>query len=115
MNSKAKTILALGLSFSFAFGTQKSASAQSFPSAPAQSSSITVANSSSPTKRQVIVSLPDRKLAVVEKDAVIKVFAVAVGASVSPTPTGTFEIVSRLSDPTYYHAGVVIPAGKDNP
>jgi lipoprotein-anchoring transpeptidase ErfK/SrfK len=66
-------------------------------------------------KRRVIVSVPDRKLVVMENGAVLRVFPVAVGADVSPSPTGTFEIVSRLSEPTYYHSGVVIPAGEDNP
>jgi len=66
-------------------------------------------------KRQVVVSVPDRKLVVMENGAVLKVFPVAVGADVSPSPNGEFEIVSRLTDPTYYHSGVVIPAGTDNP
>lgn len=66
-------------------------------------------------KRQVIVSVPDRKLVVMQDGAVLRVFEVAVGAEVSPSPSGTFEIVSRLTEPTYYHAGVVIPAGDDNP
>ncbi|HST10071.1 MAG TPA: L,D-transpeptidase [Terriglobales bacterium] len=66
-------------------------------------------------KRQVVVSIPDRKLVVMEQGAVLRVFQIAVGADVSPSPTGAFEIVSRLTDPTYYHAGVVIPAGADNP
>lgn len=68
-----------------------------------------------PVKRQVIVSVPDRKLVVMENGAVLREFAVAVGASVSPSPTGEFEVVSRLKDPTYYHSGVVIPAGGGNP
>ena len=109
MRSKpAKTILTIGLALSCMTGMLTSAGAQSVPPIPTQSPSY-------PARRQVVISLPDRKLAVVENGAVIVVFAVAVGASVSPTPTGSFEIVSRLSDPTYYHAGVVIPAGKDNP
>jgi lipoprotein-anchoring transpeptidase ErfK/SrfK len=66
-------------------------------------------------KRQVIVSVPDRKLVVMQNGAVLRVFEVAVGADVSPSPSGTFEIVSRLTEPTYYHAGIVIPAGDDNP
>jgi len=66
-------------------------------------------------KRQVIVSVPDRKLVVMQDGAVLRVFEVAVGADVSPSPSGTFEIVSRLTEPTYYHAGIVIPAGDDNP
>src|SRR5208282_5051819 len=36
-------------------------------------------------------------------------------ADVSPSPTGEFQIVSRVSNPTYYHPGKVIPTGKDNP
>jgi lipoprotein-anchoring transpeptidase ErfK/SrfK len=66
-------------------------------------------------KRQVIVSVPDRKLLVMQEGAVLRVFEVAVGADISPSPSGAFEIVSRLTEPTYYHAGVVIPAGDDNP
>ena len=66
-------------------------------------------------KRQIIVSVPDCKLAVVENGVVLRTFAVAVGAAVSPSPTGEFAIVNRLTRPTYYHAGVVIPAGPGNP
>lgn len=66
-------------------------------------------------RRQVLVSIPDRKLAVIENGKVLRTFRVSVGAAVSPSPTGKFEIVNRLANPTYYHAGVVIPAGKSNP
>jgi hypothetical protein len=66
-------------------------------------------------RRQVIVSIPDRKLAVLEDGEVLRVFDVAVGASISPSPTGEFQIINRVSHPTYYHPGQVIPAGKDNP
>ena len=66
-------------------------------------------------KRQIIVSVPDRKLAILENGVALRTFVVAVGAAVSPSPTGEFEIVNRLSDPTYYHAGVVMPAGPGNP
>jgi len=65
--------------------------------------------------RVILVSLVDRKLAVIENGAVIATFEVAVGAKVSPSPTGEFTIVSRVTNPTYYHRGTVIPAGKDNP
>ena len=66
-------------------------------------------------RRQVVVSIPDRKLAVIENGVVLRTFAVSVGAPVSPSPVGKFAIVNRLANPTYYHAGVVIPAGKNNP
>ncbi len=66
-------------------------------------------------QRYVLVSIPARKLAVLENDTVLRVFEVAVGAHVSPSPNGQFQIINRVSHPTYYHAGQVIPPGKDNP
>jgi lipoprotein-anchoring transpeptidase ErfK/SrfK len=66
-------------------------------------------------QRIVLVSIPDRKLAVLEGGQVIATFPVAVGAAVSPSPIGEFQIINRISQPTYYHAGKVIPTGKDNP
>jgi len=63
----------------------------------------------------VLVSIPDRKLAVLEQGNVIATFPVAVGAAASPSPTGEFQIVSRIANPTYYRPGTVIPAGKENP
>jgi lipoprotein-anchoring transpeptidase ErfK/SrfK len=74
-----------------------------------------VATDSGQQNRVILVSLVDRKLAVIENGAVIATFQVAVGAKVSPSPTGEFTIVSRVTNPTYYHRGTVIPAGKDNP
>jgi lipoprotein-anchoring transpeptidase ErfK/SrfK len=67
------------------------------------------------SKRVVLVSIPDRRLAVLENGNVLAYFPVAVGAAVSPSPTGDFEIVSRVENPTYYHDGVVMTAGHDNP
>jgi lipoprotein-anchoring transpeptidase ErfK/SrfK len=66
-------------------------------------------------ERRIIVSIPDRKLALIADGRVIRLYPVAVGAEVSPSPTGEFRIVNRVADPTYYHTGVVIPPGKDNP
>ena len=74
-----------------------------------------VATDSGQQNRVVLVSLVDRKLAVIENGVVIATFQVAVGAKVSPSPTGEFTIVSRVTNPTYYHRGTEIPAGKDNP
>lgn len=65
--------------------------------------------------RQIVVSIPDRRLALVENGKVQKTYDIAVGAEVSPSPEGSFRIVTRLTDPTYYHSGKVIPAGKNNP
>ena len=67
------------------------------------------------SRRTVVVSVPDRKIAVLEDGNRLASFPIAVGAAVSPSPTGEFEIVNRVSKPTYYHQGLVIPPGKDNP
>ncbi len=66
-------------------------------------------------QRLVLVSIPDRKLAVLENGKVLAYFPVAVGATASPSPTGEFVIVSRVANPTYYHDGAVMAAGGDNP
>jgi lipoprotein-anchoring transpeptidase ErfK/SrfK len=66
-------------------------------------------------QRVVLISIPDRKLAVMEGGKVLATFPVAVGAARSPSPTGEFQIVSRVANPTYYHRGTVVPSGKDNP
>ena len=78
----------------------------------AQSSNLTNGNR---IQRTVLVSIADRKLAVLEDGDVIASFPIAVGAPTSPSPTGEFQIVSRVANPTYYHPGTVIPSGKDNP
>lgn len=66
-------------------------------------------------QRQIIVSIPDRKLALLEDGDVLKVYDVAVGAEKSPSPTGDFTVVNRLENPTYYRPGVVIEPGANNP
>jgi len=66
-------------------------------------------------RRRIVVSIPHRKLALIEDGQVKKVYPVAVGAVNSPSPSGTFEVKNRLVSPTYYHPGKVIPAGANNP
>jgi lipoprotein-anchoring transpeptidase ErfK/SrfK len=65
--------------------------------------------------RVIVVSLEDRQLALVEDGAVTKVYQVAVGRDTTPSPTGTFTIVQRVENPTYYHEGQVVPPGPGNP
>lgn len=65
--------------------------------------------------RRIVVSIPDRKLAVVEEGRVVKIFPTAVGASRTPSPTGSFQIVQRIPDPTWYTKGHVVPPGAANP
>ena len=73
-------------------------------------------NQSAPTvQRQILVSIPDRKLALIEDGRVLKIYPVAVGAEQSPSPDGEFKIVNRLEKPTYYHPGKVIRPSASNP
>jgi lipoprotein-anchoring transpeptidase ErfK/SrfK len=65
--------------------------------------------------RKIIVSIPDRKLAVLEGGKVIKIFPTAVGAPKSPSPSGSFKIVQRLADPTWYGKGKIVAPGKSCP
>jgi lipoprotein-anchoring transpeptidase ErfK/SrfK len=67
------------------------------------------------TKRVIIVSLEDRKLALVEDGQVKKVYTVAVGKASTPSPVGEFTIERRVANPTYSHDGKVVPAGPHNP
>ena len=65
--------------------------------------------------RWVVVSIPDRKLALMEENRVVKIYDVAVGRPASPSPSGEFQITERLENPTYYSPGVVIEPGAGNP
>lgn len=65
--------------------------------------------------RRIVISIPDRKLAVMESDRVVRVFSTAVGAPKTPSPTGTFEIVNQIPNPTWYTKGKVVGPGPANP
>jgi len=69
----------------------------------------------SPTERRVVVSIPDRKLALLENGRVVKIYPTAVGAAASPTPGGTYKIAQRVANPTWYGPDKVVGPGKDNP
>ena len=66
-------------------------------------------------RRRIVVSIPDRKLAVVESGHVVKIYDTAVGADVTPSPSGGFEIINRVTNPTWYGKGKVVGPGKSNP
>lgn len=65
--------------------------------------------------RQIVVSVPDRKLALIENGEVKKVYSIAVGTQKTPSPNGEFKIVTRITGPTYYAPGKVISPGPQNP
>jgi lipoprotein-anchoring transpeptidase ErfK/SrfK len=65
--------------------------------------------------RFVLISIPDRKLALVDGGQVVKVYPIAVGTDHTPSPDGTFTIISRVANPTWSHKGKVAGPGKGNP
>jgi lipoprotein-anchoring transpeptidase ErfK/SrfK len=67
------------------------------------------------SKRVILVSLEDRKLALVEDGQVKKVYTVAVGKPTTPSPTGTYTIARRVKNPTYSHDGKTVLPGPGNP
>lgn len=83
-------------------------------SAAAQNAPTTQPEATKPS-RLILVSIPDRKLALLEDGKVIRVFPVAVGKESTPSPEGTFTVKTHVANPTYYHKGKVIGPGAGNP
>jgi hypothetical protein len=73
------------------------------------------AQSEATSKRVLLVSILDRKLALMENGEVKKIYTVAVGKDSTPSPTGSFTVVVRVTNPTYYHEGTVVEPGPGNP
>ena len=65
--------------------------------------------------RRIVVSIPDRKLVLLEGNDVRKVYPIAVGAPGTPTPAGTYTIITRVPNPSYCKSGKVIPPGTTSP
>jgi len=72
-------------------------------------------DSAAATQHLIVVSLVDRKLALLEDGKVVKTYPVAVGKSSTPSPVGTFTIERRVMNPTYSHDGRIVPPGPNNP
>lgn len=68
-----------------------------------------------PASRVLVLSIPDRMLALTEDGVVLKTFRVAVGKPSTPSPAGEMKIINKVADPTYYHKGTVVKPGKGNP
>src|SRR5437660_9123169 len=97
---------------------QKPASAQkaSAKQQPATSQKKTKqATAEESSTRLIVISIPDRQLALIVDGEVVKVYPIAVGKESTPSPEGEFTVISRNVDPTYYHEGKVVPPGKNNP
>jgi lipoprotein-anchoring transpeptidase ErfK/SrfK len=65
--------------------------------------------------RRLVISIPDRKIALLEDGRVVKVYGIAVGKNSTPSPNGKFNIASRVVKPTWYQPGKVVGPGPANP
>lgn len=65
--------------------------------------------------REIIISIPDRRLALLEDGKVVKTYPIAIGTAFTPSPEGDFTIINHAKDPTYRHKGKEIQPGEDNP
>jgi len=72
-------------------------------------------SATAPGKTEIVVSLEDHKLALIEDGQVKKIYPVAVGKPSTPSPVGTFTIARRVKNPTYSHGGRTVPPGPHNP
>ena len=65
--------------------------------------------------RRLVISIPDRKIALIEDGRVVKVYPVAVGKPGTPSPKGSFQIASHVQHPTWFQPGKVVGPGPANP
>lgn len=72
-------------------------------------------SASTAPRRQIIISIADRQLAVIDHGQVLKTYPIAVGARGTPSPNGDFVIINHAKDPVYRHGDAEIAPGKDNP
>ena len=80
-----------------------------------QATAVATTQPATVVKRVIVVSLEDRKLALVEDGQVKKVYSVAVGKPSTPSPVGSFTIARRVKNPTYQHDGKTVLPGPGNP
>ena len=64
---------------------------------------------------RLVVNLEEKKVALISDGQLVKVYSVAIGKSSTPSPFGSFTVVSRMKQPTWYRPGKVVPPGKNNP
>jgi lipoprotein-anchoring transpeptidase ErfK/SrfK len=72
-------------------------------------------NSEDLPTRRIVISIPDRRLALLVDEEVVKIYRVAVGAKDTPSPEGEYTIINHSVNPTFRHEDVEIAPGKDNP
>lgn len=67
--------------------------------------------------RRVVLKLNERRVYLYKSDRAIASYPVAVGKKGWETPTGTFQVMKMVKNPTWEHPwnGKLVPPGPDNP
>lgn len=66
-------------------------------------------------ERRIVVSISERRMVLVLGGQVVRSYKVAVGAPLTPSPPGVYQIVSLVRAPAWYQPGKVVPPGPLNP
>src|SRR5215470_14365158 len=66
-------------------------------------------------ERRIAISIPDRKLVLLENERVVKIYDVAVGKATTPSPRGSFVIVNHVEHPTWFGPAGPVAPGPSNP
>ena len=65
--------------------------------------------------RRIVISLPQKQLTVFEGESIVTTYGVAVGKPSTPSPVGSWEVVNRIVQPTWYCHGKPVKPGPGNP
>jgi lipoprotein-anchoring transpeptidase ErfK/SrfK len=61
------------------------------------------------------VSIPDRKIALIENGQVARIYPIAVGVAATPSPNGEYTVAVLIPHPTWYTPGKIVRPGPSNP
>ena len=79
-------------------------------------SSAAVLEPEQQSERRLVINVRTRALELFENGEWVKSYPIAVGRPSTPTPLGTFQISTKVKNPTWYGPNKqVIPPGKKNP
>lgn len=65
--------------------------------------------------RRIVVNIPALQLELFENEQLVKSYSIAVGKPSTPTPTGTFRVVTQVKNPTWYGPEGPVKPGPANP
>ena len=66
---------------------------------------------------RLVIKLSKRRVYVYQKNQILTSYPIAIGKAGWETPTGNFQVMQKLSHPTWQHplTGEIVPPGPNNP